>query len=71
LQRTTRGLLLVGECFLRQVLGVCFIRIVAKKYYTIMVHDYPLFKKVNGRGQGGSKEWIVQYCLPVEEFDLI
>jgi len=45
LQRTTRGLFLVGGCFLRQVLGVCSIRIFAKNmgnpYYepTIVVHD--------------------------------
>jgi len=45
LQRTTRGLFLVGGCFLRLVLDVCPIRIFAKNmgdpYYepTIVVHD--------------------------------
>jgi len=46
LQRTTRGLfLVVGGCFLMQLLGVCSIRIFAKNmgnpYYepTIVVHD--------------------------------
>ena len=45
LQRTTRGLFFVGGYFLRQVLGVCSIRIFAKNigdpYYepTIVVHD--------------------------------
>jgi len=50
LQRTTRGLFIVGGCFLRQVLGVCSIRIFAKNigdpYYepTIMVHDIVLLQ---------------------------
>ena len=45
LQITTRGLCLLGGCFLRQVLGVCSVRIFTKKLErslyepTIIVHD--------------------------------
>jgi len=48
LQKITRGLFLVGGCFLRQVLGVCSIRVFAKNigdpYYepSIVVHDSTL-----------------------------
>ena len=52
-----QNVVLVCGCFLRQVLGVCSIRILAKNmgdpYYepTIVVHDIPTVPKHNGNAQ--------------------